>query len=115
MTDSQLENIFTYHAPFGDQPTRYNELRNAAKNFAVVIQGFCPESREKKQAIGLIQSAVMWANASIALNEVDPVELACVDEEEEKEPDKSFTYNRDSKIFTEDNITRGEIRKTYTP
>lgn len=69
MTTSQIENTFTYHRPFGDQANRYEEIRNSAKALAHVIQDSCPESREKALALTNMQQAVMWANASIAINE----------------------------------------------
>lgn len=69
MTDEQIENTFTYHPPFGNQPARYVEIREAAKTFAMVVQRACPESREKSLALTSVQQSVMWANASIAINE----------------------------------------------
>lgn len=69
MTDQQIENTFTYHQPSGTQPKRYEEIRQEAKQLASVIQAHCPESREKSLALTNLQQAVMWANASIALNE----------------------------------------------
>ena len=69
MDDKQLDSIFTYHAPFGDQAERYNVLRNSARDFAHLINTVCPESREKSLAITNLQQTVMWANASIAINE----------------------------------------------
>ncbi len=69
MTDEQIENTFTYHRPFGNQPQRYEDLRNEAKSLAKTIQQACPESREKSLAITSLQQAIMWANASIAINE----------------------------------------------
>jgi hypothetical protein len=62
--------IFTYHKPFGDQPQRYEALRDMAKALAVAIQKSTPESREQSLALTSLQQAVMWANAAIAINEV---------------------------------------------
>ena len=62
-------NVFTYHRPFGDQPARYEALRSQAKLLAEAIQAMCPESREKSLAFTNLQQAIMWANASIAINE----------------------------------------------
>jgi hypothetical protein len=70
MTDEQIDNTFNYHAPFGDQAERYQKLRLQARNFAYAIQEACPESREKSLAITSLQQTIMWANASIAINEV---------------------------------------------
>jgi hypothetical protein len=71
MTPEQIENTFTYHAPFGDQTERYNILRTAAKGVAIIIENLCPESREKSLAFTNLQQCIMWANASIAINEVN--------------------------------------------
>ena len=64
-----IENAFTYHTPSGDQLTRYRDLREKAKELAQMIQEHCPESREKSLALTNLQQTVMWANASIAINE----------------------------------------------
>lgn len=69
MTQQELDNIFTYHAPFGTQTERYVTIREKAKEFAKLIEECCPNSREKSLAITSIQQATQWANASIAINE----------------------------------------------
>jgi len=51
MTPGQeIENRFTYHKPFGDQPARYELLRELARQLAHAIQTLCPDSREKSTA-----------------------------------------------------------------
>ena len=67
--DSQIENAFTYHAPFGSQPERYVAIRNKAKELAYLIRESCPASAERTLAMRKIEEAAMWANASIARNE----------------------------------------------
>lgn len=69
MTNAQIENAFTYHRPTTDQQQCYEELRSQAKALALSIQVLCPESREKSLAFTNLQQTVMWANASIAINE----------------------------------------------
>lgn len=69
MSQEQINNIFTYHAPKGDQVARYAGLREAARVFATLIQEQCPESREKSLAFTNLQQTMMWANAAIAINE----------------------------------------------
>lgn len=69
MPPSQLKNIFSYHKPFGNQAARYEDLRNVALALALQIDRDCPESREKSLAITSLQQTIMWANASIAINE----------------------------------------------
>lgn len=69
MEKTDLDNRFTYHPPKGDQTDRYSDLRQTAREFAALINAYCPESREKSLAITHLEEAVMWANASIARNE----------------------------------------------
>ena len=64
-----LENAYTYHTPKGSQPERYTAIRAKAKELAELIEGCCPDSREKSLAHTNLEQAVMWANASIARNE----------------------------------------------
>jgi hypothetical protein len=66
----EVSHAFTYHAPAGTQLDRYKAIRDTAKQFASLILDFCPTSREKDISIEKIREAVMWANASIACNEV---------------------------------------------
>ena len=47
----RLENDFTYHKPFGNQPERYEKLRSKAKELAVLMVLSCPESRELSVAL----------------------------------------------------------------
>lgn len=69
MTEAQLEEMFTYHAPKGNQQERYQYLRKQAKRFAEAIIHLCPPSREQSIALTKIQEASMMANAAIAINE----------------------------------------------
>lgn len=71
MPDFKVEQVFTYHAPKGDQPQRYESLRQAARDFAQLIEAYCPTSREKSLAFTSLQQTVMWANAAIAINEAE--------------------------------------------
>lgn len=65
----QLSHIYTYHAPKGDQSSRYEAIRAKALELAELIEASCPESREKSLANTKLEEAVMWANAAIARNE----------------------------------------------
>lgn len=69
LTQDDINNIFTYHKPINDQPQRYEAIREKAKELATLINISCPESREKSLAITNLQQSIMWANASIAINE----------------------------------------------
>lgn len=70
---AELDNIFSYHKPFGDQPARYEALRSKAKELGVLIIGLCPRSADRSAALRKLREAVMTANASIAINEKEPV------------------------------------------
>jgi hypothetical protein len=66
-----IDRIFEYHKPHSNQPERYERLRNHAKTLAQLILDNCPESRERSLAITNLQQAIIWANASIAINETE--------------------------------------------
>ena len=67
--EKDLKNRFTYHAPKEGQPEIYEDIRTMALEFSDLINELCPDSREKSLAMTKLQEAVMWANASIAINE----------------------------------------------
>lgn len=69
---SEINNRFTYHKPFGNQPERYQGLREKAKELAYLILESCPFSREKDIAIMKLEESIFFANASIARNEFEP-------------------------------------------
>lgn len=69
MNQAQIDQTFKYHSPQGDQQERYVAIREKAKELAVLMKTACPDSREKALAFTNLQQTVMWANASIAINE----------------------------------------------
>lgn len=66
ITQEQLDNWFTYHAPTDEQIVAYKNIRDAAKYFAEVVCDNTPESADQTAAIRKIREAVMTANAAIA-------------------------------------------------
>lgn len=64
-----VDENFTYHSPFGDQPARYQAIRACGKELATLILSTTPVSREQSLALTNLEQAVMWANAAIARNE----------------------------------------------
>lgn len=64
-----IEQTFTYHKPFGTQQDRYVEIRGKAKELAEIIVKDTPVSREQSVALTHLQTAIMFANAAIAINE----------------------------------------------
>jgi hypothetical protein len=69
MESDELTIRFTYHAPKGNQPKKYEAIRNLGLDMAIGVDDMCPESREKSLAMTKIEEAVMWANAAIARRE----------------------------------------------
>ncbi len=66
MTQDQLDNWFTYHAPVPGQWERYVAIRDAGKALAEVIVANTPTSADQTAAVRKVREAVMTANASIA-------------------------------------------------
>lgn len=64
-----LENNFVYHAPKEGQQEKYEAIRSKAKELAQLILVACPDSRERSVALTELETAMFWANASIARNE----------------------------------------------
>jgi len=94
-----LDNLFTYHPPHGDQVARYAELRAAGRAFATVLAATVPSGPERSTALSRIREAVMWGNAGIACNERPTV----------PEP-FTTTYER---IAVTDDTTAESIRHDY--
>lgn len=65
----RVKNDFTYHAPKGDQVERYQQLRDKAKELALLIVELTPVSREQSLALTYLEQASMMGNAAIARNE----------------------------------------------
>jgi len=65
----ELNETFSYHAPTGDQPGRYEAVRQAGKEFAEVILENTWPCPDQSAAIRKAREAVMTANAAIALEQ----------------------------------------------
>lgn len=67
LSQEELDNRFSYHAPAPGQPEIYQQIRAKARELADLINDTCPELRpEKFRAIDKIDEVVMLANAAIA-------------------------------------------------
>lgn len=51
------------------QKTSCDRNNNKAREFAELINGQCPDNREKSIALTKLEEATMWANKSIAIGE----------------------------------------------
>lgn len=66
ITETDLNNWFTYHSPQTDQIPKYAAIREAGLELANVILNTTPASADQIAAIRKVREAVMTANASIA-------------------------------------------------
>lgn len=66
---ARIEHDFTYHPPKEGQPRRYERMRAAGKELALLIFDMTVPSREQSLALTKLEEAIMWANAAIARNE----------------------------------------------
>lgn len=68
MTPEQIDDLFNYHAPRADQIPRYERIRAAAKEFALVLIAETPASADQSAAIRLLRQCVYTANGSVAMD-----------------------------------------------
>ena len=66
ITEDELRNWFTYHAPAADDVAAYGEIREAALALARSIVRLTPVSADQTAAIRKLREAVMTANAARA-------------------------------------------------
>lgn len=66
MTDEELRHRFTYHPPTGDKVQRHQQVREAGRALAELVDGITYDCREKSLALTHVEEVVMWANAAIA-------------------------------------------------
>jgi len=67
ITPEQIDDIFSYHAPTEEQQECYENIRDAAKQLALVILTNTPASADQTAAIRLLRQVVATANAAVAL------------------------------------------------
>lgn len=66
ISDADLDNWFTYHAPKLFQPERYAAIREAGRAMAQVIVNNTKPSADQTAAIRKLREVVMTANQAIA-------------------------------------------------
>jgi hypothetical protein len=72
MDMKQLENLFTYHAPQGDDTKRFVALRQKGLELAKAIALLTPVCPDQTVAIRKVREAVMTANAAIVTSSERP-------------------------------------------
>lgn len=68
-TREEVIKHFTYHPPVGDQAERYEKIRTAAREFALIVFDLMPECPDRTVAMRQLNEAVMAMNQTIACNE----------------------------------------------
>jgi len=66
--NAEIENNFMYNKSKDDQSEKYEALRAKAKEFAYLVDDFCPGGKEREISMAKLEESVMWANAAIARN-----------------------------------------------
>lgn len=69
ITQTDLDNWFTYHSPKNDQPARYEAIRNKAKELAELFRDSSVASADQTAAFRKLRETVMAMNLAIACNE----------------------------------------------
>jgi len=69
MENAEIERRFRFHKSTDEQLARHEQVRDLAKEYAFALVKLCPESRELSLALTHLETAVIFANASIARNE----------------------------------------------
>lgn len=66
INEDELENRFKYHPPKEGQPALYEAIRDAAFQYAKLINVIVPDSREKSLALTKLDEVVFHSNSGIA-------------------------------------------------
>lgn len=68
-TSEQLSQRYTYHAPKGDQTSRYETIRASILQIARICVDCSPCSPEQTRALNALDEVMFLFNAAIARNE----------------------------------------------
>ena len=68
MLNSEIRELFRYHAPDESQRQTFEKIRAIMTDAAVRVGELTPITRERSLFITLMQQAQMMANASVALH-----------------------------------------------
>lgn len=67
-----IKERYKYHLSSTNQEERYQKLRAAFSNLEDLITECCPPGREQSLSKTNLEQAAMWANKSIALENINP-------------------------------------------
>ena len=68
ITQDDIDNWFSYHAPSPDQIMSYEIIREQAKELAIAMLAACPPCADTTVAFRKLRETVMAANQAIACN-----------------------------------------------
>lgn len=71
-----IENLLSYHKPTPEATEKYQTLRQAAINYAKVVEQLVPPSAEQTLAIRAIHLSLMHANSAVVIHETEAIENA---------------------------------------
>lgn len=71
MPKLDLEKIYGNEPLAVEDVPKIQALREGFKNLAVLIDGSCPDSRERSTAFTNLETALFWAEASVNRNGKD--------------------------------------------
>jgi len=70
---SELGRRFEYHPATSDRvENTHEEIRRKCLDLALFLQGCLPECREASVAQTKLQEVMMWANAAVAITQLQP-------------------------------------------
>ena len=64
----EMASRFDHHPPDDSRVVLHQRVRDAARDFAEVVEAECPTGREQSLALTKIEEAMFWANAAVARN-----------------------------------------------
>lgn len=68
ISQKDMDNWFSYHAPNPEQLVAYNDIRQAAKIYAETVNKHVPDCADKTAAMRKIRESVMASNLAVACN-----------------------------------------------
>ena len=68
VTDADIQERVTYHAPSPDGIKKHSQLAHAIAHAMTVVNVVVPNGREKSIVFTKLEEAKMWASAGVARN-----------------------------------------------
>ena len=68
LTDEEIRNRVTYHAPSAAGVDRHGKLSAAFAVLMAIVDETCPSGRDKSVVFTHLETAKMWASAAVARN-----------------------------------------------